>query len=62
MNINLQDSQVSILVEINGEIHLVGMDKEHLDTIVELSKKAISVVVPTGITQSELNEFLGYNS
>ncbi|KIL79549.1 hypothetical protein [Bacillus badius] len=60
MEINIEDSQVSLLLEIDGEVHLVGMDKEKLEAITLLVKRSIELVVPTGKSQKELREFLNY--
>lgn len=59
---NIQEAQVTILLEVDGEMHLVGMSKEHLDTITLLVKRATSMIVPTGKTQHELNDFLNYKT
>lgn len=56
----IQDGTLSILIEIGGEVHMVGMNKEKLEGLSVLIKQAIELVVPAGKTQNELREFLGY--
>ncbi|MEK5139112.1 hypothetical protein MKZ18_06400 [Priestia sp. FSL W8-0001] len=60
MKANLEHAQVTVLLEINGQIHLVAMDKEKLDAINMLVKSSAEMVVPTGKSQADLNKFLGY--
>lgn len=60
MKANLEHAQVTVLIEINGQIHLVAMDKEKFDAINMLVKVSAEMVVPTGKSQSDLNKFLGY--
>lgn len=62
MEKNIEDAQVSILLEIDGKVHLVGMTKERLDAITALIKNAVEVVVPTKKTQRELRDFLDYKN
>lgn len=61
MDIYIEDAQVTILLEINGKVHLVGMSKERLETMDLLIKKSAEVVIPTDKSQKDLNGFLGYN-
>lgn len=60
MKANLEHAQVTILLEINGQMHLVAMNKEKLDAINMLVKVSAEMAVPTGKSQSDLNKFLGY--
>ncbi|AJK87665.1 MULTISPECIES: hypothetical protein [Lysinibacillus] len=61
MKKDLTNAQVSILLEIDGQVHLVGFEKELLETITSLVKIAANVAVPTGKSQVELREFLNCN-
>ncbi|MDW8515075.1 hypothetical protein [Priestia flexa] len=60
MKVNLEHAQVTVLLEINGQMHLVAMDKEKFDAINMLVKSSTEMAVPTGESQSDLNKFLGY--
>jgi len=61
MKKDLTNAQVSILLEIDGQVHLVGFEKERLETITSLVKVAAEVAVPTGRSQTELRGFLNCN-
>jgi hypothetical protein len=58
MKKDLTNAQVSILLEIDGQVHLVGFEKERLEAITTLIKMGTEVVVPTGKSQAELRGFL----
>lgn len=58
---NIENAQLSILLEIDGKVHLVGMDKEELEVIQGLIKTAVKVVIPTSKSQNDLRKFLEYN-
>ncbi|MBX0320117.1 hypothetical protein [Shouchella clausii] len=60
MSVSVKEAQVTILVEINGQVHLTAMEKEKLEAVAFLAKNSIHGVIPTGKSQAELNEFLGY--
>lgn len=60
MKKNIEDAQVTILLEIDGKIHLVGMKKDNFDAVSLLIKSSAELAAPTGKTQGELNDFLGY--
>jgi len=62
MRIDIQDAQLSLLIEIDGNVHLIGIDKEKLEAINFLIKESISVVIPTNRTQQDLLNFLDYKS
>lgn len=62
MEKNIENAQISILFEIDGEVHMVGMSKDHLSAISVLIKKAVEVTVPTSKTQKDLRDFLGYKN
>ena len=54
-------NQITILTEIDGELHLVAMDADELETIEVLIKTATKYVIPTGKMQRQLNNFLGWS-
>lgn len=56
--INLKNSQVNILMEHNGMIHMVSMDKEKYESISMLVKGATHELVRTNRTQGDLLNFL----
>jgi len=49
-----------VLIEIDGNVHLVGMSQERKEALDEMVKMVAEVVYNTKRTQAELNEFLGY--
>jgi len=60
MNVTqLEQAQVNLFLEIDGEIYLVGMNKERLEAVTTTIKMATEVVIPTGRSQQELRVFLG---
>lgn len=61
MKKDLTNAQVSILLEIDGQVHLVGFEKERFEAITTLIKAAAEVAVPTGKSQTELRGFLNCN-
>lgn len=58
MEKDLINAQVSILLEIDGQVHLVGFEKERLEGLTELIKMAVEVAIPTRKSQAQLREFL----
>ena len=58
--VNVEDSSVTVLLEINGDVHFIGVNKEHKDALDSFVKMVADVAYNTKRTQSELNEFLGY--
>jgi hypothetical protein len=60
MKKNIEDAQLTILLEINGMVHLVGMSKERLEAITFVIKNAVEIAVPTTKNQEELRNFLNY--
>ena len=61
MEKNIKDAQLTILLEIDGKVHLVGMNKERLEAVDVFVKQAVEVAIPTKRTQQELRDFVGYN-
>lgn len=59
---NIENSAVTILLEIDGRIHMVAMPKERFETVDILIKNSIEYVISTDITQQEMNKFLGADS
>lgn len=59
-SIDLTHSSINLLLEINGEIHLVAMKNSKLETIQALVQMSVEGAIPTGKTQGQLNDFLGY--
>jgi|GEM_PF-2885975 len=57
---NLQNAQLTVLLEINGRVHLVGMKKDRLQAIEMLVKASAEFVMPTEKSQAELCDFLGH--
>ena len=60
MKVNKKDITVTILVEIDGQIHLASMKKDKFVVIDEMVKGALDTVYPTGVSQAQLNRLLGY--
>ena len=58
--VNVEDSSVTVLLEIDGNVHLIGMSKERKEALDEMVKMVADVAYNTKRTQAELNEFLGY--
>ena len=55
---DITKSQVSILIEVDGQICLTKMNKDEYDVISTLAKKATVESIKTDVTQDELNRFL----
>lgn len=51
---------VNILIEYNGELHMVAMKKDNFEAVSFLTKRSIDLLIKTGKTQTELLEFLNY--
>ena len=60
MNKSIEGAQLSILLEIDGKVHLVGLSKERLEMLDGLIKMAVEVAIPTNKSQKDLCDFLGY--
>lgn len=60
MEVNIENATVTVLLEIDGQVHLVAMHKDKLTMIEFITKRAAEVVIPTGKTQNELLAFLNY--
>lgn len=55
---NVENAQVTLLLEIDGEIHLVGMSPDRRDALSMMVKASAEIAVPTKRSQAELNAFL----
>lgn len=60
MEKSIEDAQVSILIELDGKVHMVGMSKDRLEAISILIRNAVDIAIPTNKTQQDLRDFLGY--
>lgn len=58
--INVERATVNILVELNGNVYLVAMEKDNFDAVSFIAKRSIESLVETGRTQLELLDFLNY--
>lgn len=56
--VDITKSQVTILIEFDGQIYLTKMNKDEYDVISTLAKKATVELIKTDVTQDELNRFL----
>lgn len=56
---NITDATVSILLEVDGQVHIVAMEKDSYDAIQMLAKTAVTTAYRTERSQRELHEFLG---
>lgn len=61
MDKNIENAQLTILLEIDGKVHLIGMSKERLETIDLLIKSAAEIAIPTNKSQKDLCDFLNYS-
>lgn len=58
--VSVDNSSVTVLLEIDGVVHLVAMEQEHRETVDLLVKMTATTAYATKRSQKELNEFLGY--
>ena len=58
--ISIANASINILLEVDGEIYLTAMKNDRLETIQSLVQASADAVVPTGKTQGQLNDFIGY--
>lgn len=57
--VNPENMNVSILVEVDGTVHLVLMEKDKYEAIDFLVKRSVHRLIRTPKTQKELRDFLG---
>lgn len=54
--IDLENATVNILLEVNGQVYMVTMDKDKYDAVSILTKVSAKNIIPTGKSQKELIE------
>lgn len=57
--VNVENSEIVMLAEIDNEIYMVGMPRESYEAISILTKNATKKVVKTNRTKRDLHSFLG---
>lgn len=58
----IKDGSMTILIEIEGQVSLIAMEKEKHEMVTNLAKMSIHSLVRTKKSQAELNDFLDYKS
>lgn len=58
--VDLTDATVNILIELDGNVHLVAMTETNFKMFSSLIKTSAEGLIKTGKTQVELLEFLNY--
>lgn len=58
--VSVEDSSVTVLLEIGGIVNLIAMDEERRDTLELMVKMMADKAYRTKRSQAELNQFLGY--
>jgi len=58
--VNLEKAQLTVLLEINGRVHMVAMKSDRMQAIEMLVKVSAESVIPTSRSQTELCDFLGH--
>ena len=56
--VDIQDAPLTILISIDGQMHMTAFDKDQYEAIAALVKMGIKTIVPTSATQSQLNKLL----
>lgn len=59
-SVDTENLTVNILIEHEGEIHMVAMEKEKFEAVSFLTKRSIDTLIKTGKSQNDLLKFLGY--
>lgn len=57
--VDVTKSEVTMLIEIDGQVHLIAMEKDNYAMLSELVKRSIKSVVPTKVSQQEFKKFVG---
>lgn len=57
--LNVKNASVNILLEVDGKIYMVAMEKDRVEAVGFLVKAAATNVVPTNKTSDDLLKFLG---
>lgn len=60
MKVDVTNSTVQILVELDGQVHLVAMNKDRYEAISVLIRSSIETLIRTGKTQEEFIEFVDW--
>lgn len=58
--VSIEAASVTVLLEIDGDIHLISMTPERKEALETMVKMVADKAYNTKWTQSELNQFLGY--
>lgn len=54
----ITESQVTILLEVEGRVCVVKMEEDELEAVEFVIKKAVKELIKTEVTQDELNKIL----
>lgn len=57
--VNIEQSSITVLIEVDGIVHLVAMEKDKYEAISFLTKQSVYRLIKTSRSQAELREFLG---
>ncbi|MCR1833090.1 hypothetical protein NSA56_01600 [Oceanobacillus caeni] len=57
--VSIEDATVTILLEIDGIIHLVAMKKEKYEAVSMIAKTSTEKAIKTNATIGDLRKFLG---
>lgn len=55
---NVDNAEVTITLSVDGKVYLVAMPEDNLKAIAFLIKQATETIVPTGVMQGDLRDFL----
>lgn len=55
---DVNNAEVTITLSIDGKVYLVAMSEDNLKAISYLIKKSTDTIVPTGVIQGDLRDFL----
>lgn len=61
MELNVENTQVTILINDHNKVYAVAMTKERLEAVETTIKLAVEYAIPSTRTQMELVDFLGLN-
>ena len=56
--VDIENAPLTILISIDGQVHLTAFKKEQYEALSALLKMGMQNVIPTQVTQSELNKLL----
>ena len=60
IRVSVEESSVTVLLEIDGVVHMIAMNQERKESLELMVKLMADTAYATKRSQSELNEFLGY--